>query len=46
MDDISLSEAKGKQLSTIIEEINQATGSNFDKDITVKSMMVATGHLC
>ncbi|MEY8441617.1 DEAD/DEAH box helicase family protein [Lactobacillaceae bacterium 24-114] len=38
-DDIELGEDKKKKLSAIIEEINQATGSNFDKDIAVKSML-------
>lgn len=38
-DDIQLGEDKKKKLSAIIEEINQATGSNFDKDIAVKSML-------
>ncbi|MCI5943062.1 MAG: DEAD/DEAH box helicase family protein [Ligilactobacillus animalis] len=38
-DDIDLSEVKKKKLSAIIEEINQITGSNFDKDIAVKSML-------
>lgn len=38
-DDIQLGEDKKKKLSVIIEEINQATGSNFDKDIAVKSML-------
>lgn len=38
-DDIDLSEAKKEKLSAIIEEINQTTGSNFDKDIAVKSML-------
>lgn len=38
-DDIQLGEDKKKKLSAIIEEINQTTGSNFDKDIAVKSML-------
>ena len=38
-DDIELSEEKKKKLSEIIEEINQTTGSNFDKDVAVKSML-------
>lgn len=38
-DEIELGEDKKKKLSAIIEEINQATGSNFDKDIAVKSML-------
>lgn len=38
-DDIDLSEAKKEKLSAIIEEINRTTGSNFDKDIAVKSML-------
>lgn len=38
-DDVELSEAKKEKLSKIIEEINQITGSNFDKDVAVKSML-------
>lgn len=38
-DDVELSEAKKEKLSKIIEEINQTTGSNFDKDVAVKSML-------
>lgn len=37
--DIELGENKREKLSKIIEEINQATGSNFDNDIAVKSML-------
>ena len=39
VDDVVFSEDKKKKLSAIIEEINQATGSNFDEDIAVKSML-------
>nr|WP_295731875.1 DEAD/DEAH box helicase family protein [uncultured Limosilactobacillus sp.] len=38
-DDVELSKAKKQKLSAIIEEINRTTGSNFDKDIAVKSML-------
>ena len=38
-DDVVLSEDKKKKLSAIIQEINQTTGSNFDKDVAVKSML-------
>ena len=37
--DIELGENKREKLSKIIEEINQVTGSNFDNDIAVKSML-------
>lgn len=37
--DVELSEEKKKRLSAIIEEINQTTGSNFDKDVAIKSML-------
>ena len=37
--DIELGENKREKLSKIIEEINQVTGSNFDSDIAVKSML-------
>ena len=32
-------EPEKEKLSKIIEEINQTTGSNFDKDVAVKSML-------
>lgn len=38
-DEIGLSDDKKKKLSAIIDEINQATGSNFDRDIAVKAML-------
>ena len=38
-DEIGLSDDKKKKLSEIIDEINQATGSNFDRDIAVKAML-------
>ncbi|GAA0809502.1 type I restriction endonuclease subunit R [Ligilactobacillus aviarius] len=37
--DIELGENKKEKLSKIIEEVNQVTGSNFDNDIAVKSML-------
>lgn len=37
--DSELGEEKKKKLSVIIEEINQLTGANFDKDIAVKSIL-------
>ena len=38
-DESEIGEDKKKRLSEIIEEINRTTGSNFDKDIAVKSML-------
>ena len=38
-DSISLSDQKKKRLSEIIREINEKTGSNFDEDVAVKSML-------
>ena len=38
-DSVNLSEEKKKRLSEIIKEINEKTGSDFDEDVAVKSML-------
>lgn len=38
-DSVNLSEEKKKKLSEIIREINEKTGSDFDEDVAVKSML-------
>lgn len=38
-EDIDFSEPTKKRLSTIIEEINNRTGANFDEDVTTKSLL-------
>lgn len=38
-EDIDFSEPTKKRLSAIIEEINNRTGANFDKDVTTKSLL-------
>ena len=38
-EDIDFSEPTKKKLSKIIEEINSRTGSNFDSDVTTKSLL-------